>query len=77
MAQLGKQPPRYRFFLNPYKDVRFTRCPQCDNKTRQRKLPLFVHVDPMQPLLLNNTNSRSVGEFSLKGCWLASDVRTI
>jgi hypothetical protein len=21
MTQLGKQPPRYRFFLNPYKDV--------------------------------------------------------
>lgn len=55
MTQLGKQPPRYRFFLNSYKDVRFTRCPQCDNKTRQRKLPLFIHVDPMQPLLLNKT----------------------
>ncbi len=31
-TQLGKQPPRYRFFLNPYEDMRFTRCPQCDNK---------------------------------------------
>ena len=55
MKQLGKQPPRYRFFLNLYKDVRFTSCPQCGNKTRQRKLPLFIHVDPMQPLLLNKT----------------------
>src|SRR6266567_9481953 len=44
--QLGKQPPRYRFFLNPYQDMRFTRCPQCDNKTRLRKLPLIIHLEP-------------------------------
>jgi len=54
-TQLGKQPPRYRFFLNPYEDVRFTRCPQCDNKMHQRKLPLVIHVDPMQVLSLNKT----------------------
>ena len=52
--QLGKQPPRYRFF-NPYEDVRFNSCPQCTNKTKQRKLPLFIHIDPMQPMLLNKT----------------------
>src|SRR5213080_4577179 len=55
MKQLGKQTPRYRFFLNPYKDVRFSSCQQCGNKTRQRKLPLFIHIDPKQPLLLNKT----------------------
>src|SRR6266581_5554516 len=54
-TQLGKQPPRYRFFLNPYEDVRFTRCPQCDSKTLQRKLPLVIHVDPMIMLSLNKT----------------------
>ena len=53
--QLGKQPLRYRFFLNPYEDMRFTRCPQCDNKMHQRKLPLVIHVDPMQLLSLNKT----------------------
>jgi hypothetical protein len=53
--RLGKQPPRYRFFLNPYEDVRFSKCPQCANKTGQRKLPLFIHIDPAQPLLLNKT----------------------
>ncbi len=26
--QLGKQPPRYRFFLDPYPDVRFTTSPR-------------------------------------------------
>ncbi len=55
MTQLGKQPPRYRFFLNPYQDVRFTRCPQCDTRTLLRKLPLVIHVDPMQILSLNKT----------------------
>ena len=54
-TQLGKQPPRYHFFLNPYEDMRFTRCPQCDNKMHQRKLPLVIHVDPLQLLSLNKT----------------------
>ena len=52
---LGKQPPQYRFFLNPYQDARFTRCPQCDQPMRQRKLPLVIHIDPMQLLSLNKT----------------------
>ena len=55
IPKLGKQPPRYRFFLNPYQDVRFSKCPQCSNKMGQRKLPLFIHIDPGQPLLLNKT----------------------
>jgi hypothetical protein len=55
MTQLGKQLPRYHFFLNPYEDMRFTKCPQCDNKMHQRKLPLVIHVDPMQILSLNKT----------------------
>lgn len=54
-TQLGKQPPCYRFFLNPYQDVRFTRCPQCDQKMHQRKLPLVIHIDPMHLFSLNKT----------------------
>lgn len=53
--RLGKQPPRYHFFLNPYSDVRFTSCPQCGGKTRLRKLPLVIHIDPMQLVALNKT----------------------
>jgi len=53
--RLGKQPPRYRFFLNPYTDVRFTTCPQCRGKTSQRKLPLVIHIDPLQLVALNKT----------------------
>jgi len=54
-TQLGKQPPCYRFFLNPYQDMRWTRCPQCENKMHLRKLPLVIHVDPMYLLSLNKT----------------------
>jgi hypothetical protein len=53
--RLGELEPRYNFFLNPYPEFRFTRCPQGEKKTRQRKLPLFIHVDPMFPLILNKT----------------------
>jgi Flp pilus assembly protein TadD len=49
----GKQPPRYRFFLNPYQNTRFTTCPRCGYKTRPRKFSLFIHIDPDQPLLLD------------------------
>jgi hypothetical protein len=55
IPRLGKQPPRYRFFLNPYTDVRFTTCPQCGEKTRVRKLPLVIHIDPLQLVALNKT----------------------
>jgi hypothetical protein len=52
---LGKLLPQYQFFLNPYKDFRFTRCPQCHWKTRVRKHPFFIHIDPQQPVVLNMT----------------------
>lgn len=55
MKHLGKQPPRYSFFLNPYRDVRFTRCPRCNAKTRMQKTPLIIHVDPLNPVALNKT----------------------
>jgi hypothetical protein len=55
MPQLGKQPPQYRFFLNPYQDMRWTKCPQCEQKMHQRKLPLVIHIDPACLLSLNKT----------------------
>ena len=54
-TRLGKLPPQYTFILNPYTEYRFTRCPGCDQKTKQRKQPLFIHVDPMNPVALNYT----------------------
>ena len=53
--RLGKQSPRYRFFLNPYPDVRFTTCPQCSRRTNQRKLPLVIHINPRKPVSINKT----------------------
>jgi hypothetical protein len=53
IPRLGERPPRYRFFLNPYQDARFSTCPQCSHKTGQRKLPLFIHIEPKQPLQLH------------------------
>jgi hypothetical protein len=52
---LGKLPPQYTFILNPYAEYRFTRCPSCERKMSQRKLPLFIHVNPMNPVALNYT----------------------
>ncbi len=53
--RLGKRPPRYKFFLNPYRDARFTSCPKCRGKTGLRKMPLVIHVAPLNPLTLNKT----------------------
>ncbi len=52
-TRLGQLKPRYRFFLNPYKEHRFTNCPQCDRRMKVRKNPFFIHIDPDQVLVLN------------------------
>jgi len=44
---------RHYFFLNPYEDAVFTKCPRCHNETKIRKFPLVIHIDPQQLLLLN------------------------
>ena len=44
---------RHYFFLNPYGDAAFTKCPKCQSKTKIRKFPLVIHIDPQQLLLLN------------------------
>ena len=33
----------------------FTKCPKCDRKTKQRKLPLVIDIEPAQILVLNKT----------------------
>jgi hypothetical protein len=48
-------PKKYDFVLNPYPDERLSRCPFCERKTGQRKLPLFIHVEPHYPIALNYT----------------------
>jgi hypothetical protein len=55
ISRFGKQPPRYTFFLNPYTDARFSKCPKCEGKTSQKKLPLVIHIDDGGMMVLNKT----------------------
>jgi hypothetical protein len=55
-SHFGALPKKYNFSLNPYPEFRFYKCPDCENKTGQRKLPLLIHVDPMHLIALNYTN---------------------
>ncbi len=54
--QFGYLPSKYNFSLNPYPELRFSRCPDCQNKTGQRKLPLLIHIEPKNLIALNYTN---------------------
>jgi hypothetical protein len=46
---------RHYFFLNPYKDMAFTRCPKCEEKTKIRKYCLVIHMDPKHLFSLNKS----------------------
>jgi hypothetical protein len=52
---LGELPPRDAFLLNPYADVRYTRCPRCGHRTWRRKVPLLLVVAGYGPLVLGKT----------------------
>lgn len=47
------QKKRHRIFLSHYRDNAFTRCPKCGGKSKLRKFPLVIHIEPRQLLLLN------------------------
>jgi hypothetical protein len=51
----GELPPRYSFILNPYTDVRLSKCPQCSRPTHQRKFPLVIVVREWGPFVLGKT----------------------
>jgi hypothetical protein len=53
--QLGGLPPKYSFMFNPYPEERVSRCPLCDQKTRQRKIPILIHIYPKHLIALNYT----------------------
>ncbi len=55
MSKTKKQKERYYFFLNPYPDEAFTRCPKCETKTKIRKYCLVIHIEPNQLISLNKT----------------------
>ena len=65
--RLGSLPPQFKFFLNPYTDTRFTTsCPGCAGRTKQRKLPLAIHVHGWGMVMLNKTCLFSVSVASLR-----------
>jgi len=47
------QKRKHYFFLNPYQDAAFTKCPKCQTKTKIRRFPLVIHIDPQQLFVLN------------------------
>lgn len=51
----------HRFFLNPYEDAAFTKCPKCESKTKVRKFPLVIHIEPCQLFILNKQCRYCVG----------------
>ena len=44
---------RHYFFLNPYEDMAFTRCPKCEEKTKIRKHCLLIHIAPKRLFSIN------------------------
>lgn len=46
---------RYNFTLNPYPDSRCSTCPTCGKPMGQRKVPLFIHIEPHYPIILGYT----------------------
>ncbi len=53
--QVGKQAQRSRVFLNPYPDMRCTRCPTCSISTLRRTGSLVIPVDLISQVALNTT----------------------
>lgn len=46
---------QHYFFLNPYPDTAFTRCPKCELKTKIRKFCLLIHIDPKNIFSINKS----------------------
>lgn len=53
---IGAKSPRYLLFLNPYRDVRFTRCPKCQRLTNLRKFAFLIHIDEKGLVALGKTS---------------------
>ena len=54
-SQMKTKDARHYFFLNPYDDMAFTRCPKCEEKTKIRKYCLLIHINPKHLFTLNKS----------------------
>ena len=52
---MGRLPSRYAFALNPYTNVRFSRCPRCRKLTYVRKFALLIHLEEIGLTVLGKT----------------------
>lgn len=52
---IRKSPPRYRFLLNPYTDIRLSKCPRCQRPTHFRKFALLILIKGWGSLALGKT----------------------
>lgn len=57
-TEIGMIPEKYYFFLNPYPHRIFTKCPKCDNKTNQKKLPITIEIEKKKMFLNINKTCR-------------------
>ena len=55
LLAVGDLPPRDAFLLNPYDDLRYTRCPRCSHRTWRRKVPLLLVIAGYGPVVLGKT----------------------
>ncbi len=53
--RFGRLKPRYRFALNPFPDVRWSRCPRCEKLMHARKFPLLLGLGEFTLLTLGLT----------------------
>jgi hypothetical protein len=52
---IGKLKPRYSFILNPYSDIRLSKCPKCQKLTHLRKFALFISIKGVGPIIQGKT----------------------
>ena len=54
-TRFGKLRPRYRFALNPFREVRWSSCPRCEKLMHARKFPLLIAFTDGTMLTLGKT----------------------
>lgn len=54
-SQIELRAARHYFFLNPYDEMAWTRCPNCEGKTKIKKYCLVIHIEPRFLLSLNKS----------------------
>ncbi len=51
--EMLKLPPKHNFWLNPYDEYAFTKCPKCEGKTKVKKIVLVMHTGTKDGNFLN------------------------